>query len=42
VPTDAFSLNFSKIELEYRAQARDGGLDEPVKAGWDLKSNKSV
>lgn len=42
VPTDQFSLNFSKIEFEYKEQKADGTLGGPVKAGWDLKQNKAV
>jgi type VI secretion system secreted protein Hcp len=42
VPTDQFSLNFSKIEFEYKEQKADGTLAGPVKAGWDLKQNKAV
>jgi type VI secretion system secreted protein Hcp len=42
VPTDQLSLNFGKIEFEYREQKPDGTLGTPVKAGYDLKSNKQV
>ena len=42
VPNDQFSLNFSKIEVEYKPQKADGTLDSPVKAGWDLKKNKPL
>lgn len=42
VPTDQISLNFSKIEFEYKPQKADGTLDAPVKAGYDLKANKKV
>lgn len=37
VPTDQFSLNFSKIEFEYKPQNADGSLGEAVRASWDLK-----
>jgi type VI secretion system secreted protein Hcp len=40
--TDQISLNFSKIQYEYRAQKADGSLDGPIKAGYDLKINKEV
>lgn len=40
IPTDQFSLNFSKIEFAYAMQKADGTLDVAVKGGWDLKSNK--
>jgi type VI secretion system secreted protein Hcp len=42
VPTDQFSLNLAKIEFEYREQKPDGTLGTPVKADYDLKSNKQV
>jgi type VI secretion system secreted protein Hcp len=42
IPTDSFSLNFAKIEFEYKPQKPDGSLDAPVKAGYDLKLNKKV
>lgn len=37
VPTDQFSLNFTKIEFEYKTQKEDGTLGESVKASYDLK-----
>ncbi len=42
IPTDQISLNYSKIEYEYKAQKPDGTLDGAVKAGWDLKKNAKV
>ncbi len=42
VPTDQISLNFSKIEFEYKEQKPDGTLGGAIKAGWDLKANKAV
>ncbi len=42
IPIDQISLNFSKIEYEYKAQKADGTLDGAIKAGWDLKQNKKV
>ena len=42
VPVDNISLNFAKIEYEYKPQKADGTLDSPAKAGWDLKQNKKV
>lgn len=42
LPTDQVSLNFSKIELEYKPQKPDGTLDAALKAGWDVKANKKV
>jgi type VI secretion system secreted protein Hcp len=42
VPTDQISLNYSKIEFEYKEQKPDGTLGGSVKAGWNLKENKKV
>ncbi|MDG3005786.1 Hcp family type VI secretion system effector [Paludisphaera mucosa] len=42
VPVDQVSLNFSKIEFEYKEQKSDGSLGGSVKAGYDLKANKKV
>ena len=42
VPTDQVSLNYSKIEFEYKEQKPDGSLGGAVKAGYDLKANKKV
>lgn len=42
LPTDHFSLNFAKIEFEYKPQKQDGSLGEPVKATYDLKKNQKV
>jgi type VI secretion system secreted protein Hcp len=39
IPTDQFSLNFSKIEYEVKEQKPDGTVGGPVKSGWDLKQN---
>ena len=42
VPTNQISLNFSKIEYDYKAQDKGGKLGASVKAGWDLKKNQKV
>ena len=42
LPVDQFSINFAKIEFEYKSQKPDGTLGAPVKGGWDLKANKKV
>jgi len=42
VPVDQISLNYTKIEIEYKEQKADGTLAGPIKAGWDLKLNKKV
>lgn len=42
VPIDQISLNFGKIEYEYKPQKADGSLDSPVKTGYDLAARKKV
>lgn len=42
IPTEQISLNYTKMEVEYKEQKADGTLAGPVKAGWDLKLNKKV
>jgi type VI secretion system secreted protein Hcp len=42
IPTDQITLNFAKIEKEYKAQKQDGTLDGAIKSGWDLKQNVKV
>jgi type VI secretion system secreted protein Hcp len=42
IPSEQVSLNYSKMEVEYKEQKADGTLDGPIKAGWDLKLNKKV
>lgn len=42
IPVDQISLNYSKMEYEYKEQKADGTLGGPIKAGWDLKLNKKV
>lgn len=42
LPMENVSLNFSKIEYEYRPQKPDGSMDSPVKVGYDVKANKKV
>jgi type VI secretion system secreted protein Hcp len=42
VPTDQFSLNFAKIEWEYKPQKPDGTLDAGMKGGYDTTTNKAV
>jgi type VI secretion system secreted protein Hcp len=41
-PNDSFSLNFSKIEVEYFSQGPTGQVEQPIKAGWDLRKNQEV
>jgi len=42
IPTEQVSLNYAKIEWEYKPQKEDGNLDAATLAGWDLKANKKV
>lgn len=42
VPTDQISLNFSKIEFDYKEQKADGSMGGSTKAGYDLKLNKKI
>ena len=42
VPMEEVSLNFAKIEIEYKPLQKDGTLGSPVKTGWDVKANKKV
>lgn len=42
VPVDQVCFNFGKIEFEYKPQKIDGALDTPVKAGYNVKTNKTV
>lgn len=42
IPMDQISLNYAKIEFEYKEQKPDGTLGGAVKAGWDLKANKAA
>lgn len=42
LPVDQISLNYSKIEFEYKEQKPDGTLGGPIKTGYNLKENKAV
>jgi type VI secretion system secreted protein Hcp len=42
LPVDQFSLNFAKIEFEYKIQKADGSLGAGIKGGWDLKQNVKI
>lgn len=41
LPTDQVSLNFSKVQVEYKEQKADGSLGKSTKAGFDVKNNKT-
>ncbi len=38
VPMDQISLNFSKVEIEYKEQKPDGSLGGAIKAFYDMKT----
>ncbi|MGV0024898.1 Hcp family type VI secretion system effector [Phormidesmis priestleyi] len=40
-PLDRVSLNFGKIEYEYKSQRTDGTPGDDIKVSWDLKANKT-
>jgi type VI secretion system secreted protein Hcp len=42
IPMDQISLNYAKIEYEYREQNADGTMQGPIKAGYDLKKMVSI
>jgi len=42
VPTDEFSLNFTKIEISYAPQKSDGSLGPPVVQSYDIKGQVSA
>ncbi|MGH8729167.1 MAG: Hcp family type VI secretion system effector [Burkholderiales bacterium] len=39
---DTVSLNFAKIEIEYREQSPTGAMGTAVKVGWDVAANRPV
>ena len=42
LPTESFSLNFTKIEIEYKEQKPDGSLGGSTKAGYHVAESHSV
>jgi type VI secretion system secreted protein Hcp len=42
IPLEQISLNYAKIEFEYKEQKPDGTLGGAVKAGYDQKKNEKV
>ena len=38
-PEESFSLNFAKIEFDYKPQRADGSLDQPIVFTFDLVAN---
>jgi type VI secretion system secreted protein Hcp len=42
LPSDQITLNFARIEVQYKEQNDDGTLGGTVKAGYDVQQNKEV
>jgi type VI secretion system secreted protein Hcp len=42
LPTDQFSLNYGKIECEYKEQTAKGSLAGSVKAGYNVKESAKI
>jgi type VI secretion system secreted protein Hcp len=42
LPMESVSINFAKIEMEYKEQKKDGTLGAGVKFNWDQKLNKGA
>lgn len=42
LPTDLISLNFARIEIEYKEQKNDGSMGAVIKSGYDLKLNSRI
>jgi type VI secretion system secreted protein Hcp len=42
IPVEQITLNFAKIEMEYKEQKPDGSLGGTVKTGWNLKQNAAA
>jgi type VI secretion system secreted protein Hcp len=41
MPTESFSLNYDKIEFEYKTQDDKGNLGPAIKTGWKTSTNKA-
>ena len=41
-PFDQVALGFAQVQVEYRAQKADGSLEPAVKAGYDVKTGKTI
>lgn len=39
IPLEQVSLNFGKIEIDYKPQKADGTLGAGIKGGWDIKQS---
>jgi len=41
-PIENISLNFAKVEMEYKPQDEAGKMGAAISAGWDVKKNAKV
>lgn len=41
LPMDQVSLNFSKVQVEYKEQKPDGTLGASIRVGWDVRQNRA-
>ncbi len=42
LPHESLSLNFAKVEFEYKEQKPDGSAGGLMRGGWHIKENKKV
>jgi len=42
LPEETYTINFTKIEYEYKEQKPDGTLGGSTKAGWDVSKSQKV
>jgi type VI secretion system secreted protein Hcp len=42
LPTAQITINYAKIEFEYREQKADGTMNGPIKGGWNVKTNQAI
>ena len=42
LPEETYTINFTKIEVEYKEQKPDGTLGGSTKAGWDVSKSQKV
>jgi type VI secretion system secreted protein Hcp len=42
VPSDQISINFARIEFDYKEQKADGAPSGSTKAGWDVKASTKL
>lgn len=41
LPQDEFSLDFARIEIDYRPPPQSGGpAPAPIRSGWDVRANR--